>query len=160
MNKLIAVLIFFAITVVSFSVLNVKDVLSPAGQSFINGKIGSVPIKLEVANNPTTRSRGLSGRIDLKEGEGMLFVFLEPEIQGFWMKDMNFPIDIIWINEKFKIIGVEKNVSPNTFPTSFYSPAPVKYVIETPAGYFDRNSLNIGDSISLESQNLNFGGTF
>jgi uncharacterized protein len=160
MNKFLAFLLFFILVVISFSVFNIKDNLPFNKISYVNGKIGDVPIRLEVANNPITRAKGLSGRSELKNGEGMIFIFLEDDTPGFWMKDMKFPIDIIWVNSNQIIIGVEQNISPNTFPASFYPPSPIKYVIETQAGFFDNNSLKIGNSISLESQNLVLGGTF
>jgi len=154
MNKFLAFLLFFILIVISFSVFNIKDNLPFNQVSFIRGEIGNVPVRLEVANNPLSRSKGLSNRAELRNGEGMIFVFLEDDTHGFWMKDMKFPIDIIWINSNNIIIGAEENISPNTYPASFYPPSPVKYVIEVPAGFFARNNLKIGNLVSLESQNL------
>jgi len=51
----------------------------------------------------------------------MLFVFEEPKIRSFWMKDMSFPIDIIWVDEGLEIVGIEKRISPNTYPKTFES---------------------------------------
>jgi uncharacterized protein len=160
MNKFLAFLLFFALIIVSIFVFNIKDSLPFKNISEVNGQIAATPIKLEVANNGITRARGLSNRNQLEEGRGMLFVFTETEKPGFWMKDMRFPIDIIWINDNLKIVEANKNISPNTYPTVFYPTSPVKYVIEVPAGYFDRHLLKIGDSISLESQNLILESTF
>ena len=66
-------------------------------------------LQVDLALTDEEKARGLSGRESLDEDEGMLFVFDVPGNYGFWMKDMNFAIDIIWLNEKitpFIIIGM------------------------------------------------------
>src|SRR5512136_601336 len=59
--------------------------------------VGGVRFEVEVAQTPGTREKGLSGRTGLVDGQGMLFVFDKPDRYMFWMKDMLFPIDIIYI---------------------------------------------------------------
>jgi len=107
-------------------------------------KINDTSIKVEVADTPETRVQGLSGKKRLVDNTGMLFVFDSPARYGFWMKDMNFAIDIVWIDEKFHIIGIEREVSPETFPQIFYPPQAVKYVLELPAGAANRYHIGIG----------------
>ena len=107
-------------------------------------KINDTEIKVEVVDTPKTRARGLSGRRALKDGTGMFFVFEAPGEYGFWMKDMNFAIDIAWIDEKFHIIDVEKEVKPETFPEIFYPSHPIKYVLELPAGTLEKHYIDIG----------------
>lgn len=97
-------------------------------------KINETSILAEIADTEEERSKGLSGRESLAEDEGLLFVFEEPGLYGFWMKDMNFAIDIIWIDESRHVIGIERGVAPETFPNTFHSPGPVKYVLEVPSG--------------------------
>lgn len=97
-------------------------------------KIGDSVIKVEVADTDAERMQGLSDRKSLEKGYGMLFIFDKPYQYGFWMKDMNFPIDIIWLDEEFKVISIERNVGPETFPKVFYPPIPIKYVVETNVG--------------------------
>src|SRR3989344_573955 len=65
-------------------------------------------IRVNLATTDAAREQGLSGRENLKEEEGMLFVFDYPDKYSFWMKDMNFPIDMIWIIENKKIIYIKK----------------------------------------------------
>ncbi|MEK7176049.1 MAG: DUF192 domain-containing protein [Patescibacteria group bacterium] len=100
-------------------------------------KIGDKTILVEIADTTEKLARGLSGRKSLSPGSGMLFVFSEIGSYGFWMKDMKFPIDIAWlerIDNSFRIVGIERNVSPESFPHVFYPPVPIKYVVETNAG--------------------------
>jgi uncharacterized protein len=107
-------------------------------------RIGDTSIQVEVVDTPETREKGLSGREALPEGTGMLFIFDRPTQYGFWMKDMKFAIDIVWIDEKSHVIGIEKEVLPNTFPQIFYPDQAVKYVLELPAGSANRYHIDIG----------------
>lgn len=97
--------------------------------------VGGAEFAVEVADTAYTRMQGLSGREELPEGRGMLFLFNPPERAGFWMKDMKFPIDIVWISGG-RVVGVEESVSPDDNPsrTVYYPPAPVDRVLEIPAG--------------------------
>ena len=107
-------------------------------------KINNTNIEVEIADTPKTREKGLSGRRALSESMGMLFIFDSPSQYGFWMKDMSFAIDILWIDDQFKIISIEKETSPETFPQIFYPDRPIKYVLELPAGFSDKYNIGIG----------------
>ncbi len=96
--------------------------------------IGSEVFKLEIADTDRLRTQGLSGRDGLRQGEGMLFVFERPGTYGFWMKDMLFSIDIIWLDGRFRVIYLEKNVSPDTYPEVLTPPSRALYVLEVPSG--------------------------
>ena len=97
--------------------------------------LGGQDVSVEISNTNDLRAIGLSGRKSLGEREGMLFIFEESDAFGFWMKDMNFSIDIVWINDLMQVVGMEENVSPDTFPKIFYPPVPIRYVLELPSGY-------------------------
>ena len=112
-------------------------------------KINDTSIEVEVVDTPETREKGLSDREALPESAGMLFIFDSPTQYGFWMKDMKFSIDIIWIDDKFTIIGIEKEVSPNTFPQTFYPNQPIKYVLEIPAKAAEANDIELDDVVQL-----------
>ena len=73
---------------------------------------GSVRVKTELALTQAEHSRGLSGRESLSEGDGMFFVFDKPGNYSFWMKDMNFPIDIICHAQALQIVQFKQNASP------------------------------------------------
>ena len=116
-------------------------------------KIGSQEIKAEVVDNEETRIKGLSGRDSLSNNEGMLFVFEKPDIYPFWMKDMKFAIDIIWIKDK-KIVDIVKDAQPPTVDgkTITYTPrAEADLVLETVAGFCNENGVKIGDDISISN---------
>lgn len=101
-------------------------------------------LTVRVVQTPTDRQRGLSGAKSLAEDQGMLFVFDGDAKHGIWMKEMNFAIDIIWMDKDRKIVHIEKNITPETYPTVFYSSAPSRYVLEVPANYTDRHDIRVG----------------
>lgn len=112
-------------------------------------KINNVSIEVELAKTPEQQARGLSGRTSLNENQGMLFLYDEPGTYSFWMKDMNFPIDIIWIGNDEKIVDISKDVPPESFLKTFQPQKPVQYVLEVNAGFADKNNIAIGDAVEL-----------
>lgn len=111
--------------------------------------LGDTRYILEVADTDFLRERGLSYRTSLAPQTGMLFVFDVPRIIRFWMKDMNFPIDIIWLDADKKVVRIEHSVSPSTYPSSFGPEIPTQYVIEIPAGEAQNIGLSKGDMVSF-----------
>src|SRR3989344_4269393 len=96
---------------------------------------------------PLTRagfSRGLGGRDALAENEGMLFLCLPDPYQKFWMKEMSFPIDIVWIDERFTVLGVTHRVSPESFPDVFTPARPAAHVLEVNAGVAEKYGITAG----------------
>lgn len=141
---IISAAILILVILVGHSVLNRND---QQNNSYI--EIGGHKIELEIADTDAARARGLSGRLKLGENEGMLFVFDQPGHYGFWMKEMNFPIDIIWIDEERQVVGIEHKVPPESFPQVFYPREAVKYVLEVNAGFAAAHGLTEGFPLSL-----------
>lgn len=138
---LIVVALIFATSVF----LNKKD-------SFSRKKIiiGNIAVKVEIAESLPEKQKGLSGRNFMRENNGMLFVFSQPDFYSFWMKDMEFPIDIIWLDENLRIINIEKNITPDTFPKKFLPPRPAKYALEVNGGWADKNKVEEGVNIKVK----------
>lgn len=109
--------------------------------------VGTSTLILDLATTSAARSQGLSGRTSLDTNAGMLFVFEEPGLYGFWMKEMKFSLDLIWLNSKGKVVDITTNLSPQTYPKAFYPVSPVKYVIEVNAGWTKINNLEVGDTL-------------
>jgi uncharacterized membrane protein (UPF0127 family) len=103
-------------------------------------------IKIELAKSDAEKEKGLSGHAELRPDEGMLFVFQKPDIYAFWMKDMNFPIDIIWLSEDMKVVYIKKDARPESYPGAFTPDQKAKYVLEVSSGFSEKNNLKIGDS--------------
>lgn len=103
----------------------------------------------EVANDDCKRILGLSGRKTLEPGKAMIFEYENDGIREIWMKNMNFPIDIIWINSSFEIVGIENNVDSSTYPQKFGGEYRAKYVIELPVNFINNNNISRGDTVLL-----------
>ena len=99
--------------------------------------------ELLVADTPQKRQQGLSGREKLLPNTGMFFKFDTLEQQGIWMKDMNFSIDILWLDENCKAVAF-KSASPDSYPETFTPKVPALYVVELPVGSI-ASEVEIGD---------------
>lgn len=104
---------------------------------------------VEIADTEEKRIQGLSGRKTIAPDEGMLFVFKEKGENNIWMKDMNFSIDIIWLDEKSEIIYFVENAAPESYPDLLGTSKESKFVLEVPAGYIKLTNLKVGDKIDL-----------
>lgn len=104
---------------------------------------------IEIADTTPTRTRGLSGKANLSENEGMLFVFTTTGHHHFWMKEMNFPIDIIWLDEDKKIVDITHSLHPETYPETYTSITPAKYVLEIKAGLSEQYKFKIGTQVKF-----------
>lgn len=113
-------------------------------------KINEVVFNIEIADTEEERGQGLSGRASLPEDAGMLFDFIVPSRPGFWMKEMNFPIDIVWIDNNWKIVDLTKNFSPRSYPQVIFPNSAVQYVLEINAGLIDINNFKIGDIVTKD----------
>jgi len=152
---LIFVLIFLIIfgTYFNYYKHRTKD-LYTTPVSIPDQSFGSILLKdkefgVYIADTDYLRNKGLSETSSLASNYGMLFVFPEDDLYGFWMKDMFFPIDIIWIDKNLVIVHIETNVLPETYPKVFFPSVPARYVLELSAGQSDFLKLKIGDSIKI-----------
>ncbi|MCR4330499.1 MAG: DUF192 domain-containing protein [Patescibacteria group bacterium] len=109
--------------------------------------VGETEVFVEVSDTSEKRARGLSGKESLEENEGMLFIFEESAAYSFWMKEMHFPIDIIWIDETFRVADVTQNATPESFPDTFSPGTPVRYVLEVSAGFVKKHNITKGRQV-------------
>ncbi len=112
-------------------------------------RIGSETLAVEIVATPAARERGLSGHAPLGAQEGMLFVFEKEDTYGFWMKDMLFPIDIIWINAEGEVVTVASRATPESYPQVLYPSAPALYVLEVTAGFAEQHGIAEGSKLVL-----------
>jgi uncharacterized membrane protein (UPF0127 family) len=112
--------------------------------------IGTVPIKIDVADSDEERQRGLSGRQILPEGTGMLFIMPTNGYPSVWMPDMHFALDILWIDDTLKVVHIEEDVRPESYPATFRPDVPARYFLEVPSGFVQKNNIALGDAVRLE----------
>ncbi len=115
--------------------------------------IGNTVFTIEVASTTISRARGLSYRDGLGENQGMLFLFGDYSNYGFWMKDMNFPLDMIWIKGD-RVAGFSENAVPEPGVPMwklkiYYPPEAVDKVLEVNAGTVARDGIKAGDLVSI-----------
>ncbi len=115
-------------------------------------QIGDAVVKAEVESTPQQREKGLSGRTTLEKDHGMLFVFPNKDKHGFWMKDMNFPIDMIWVDTD-RVVYIQEN-APTPLPNEtlpIYVPTDAaNLVLEVPAGYTREHGIVIGSKVKIQ----------
>ena len=117
-----------------------------------NVEINGVKVKAEVVKTQTDVQKGLSGREFLDEDKGMLFAFETPDRYAFWMKDVSFPLDFIWILDD-KVVDLDLNVPIVTNgqkPPEYMPLSAVNYVLEVNAGFIESHGIKPGDSVKIK----------
>lgn len=118
---------------------------------FFRIRIGERVIMVELANTSELRAKGLSGYNNLTPDQGMLFIFPVTSRTSFWMKDMKFPLDFLWIYGG-RISQIDRNIPAPTpavpEPYRISPQKPIDYVLELPAGWAREHEIKIGDVVS------------
>ncbi len=91
-------------------------------------------IEIMIATSSADHEKGLGERDSLGKDSGMLFVFPNAGVFGFWMKGMRFPIDIVWIDANKRVVGVAPGVSVGSYPDVFYPPSNILFTLELNSG--------------------------
>jgi len=122
-----------------------KTKFTKMGEVYFQDSVKNLKSKIdaEIAETDETRHLGLMYREGMGEDQGMLFIFPDEEIQGFYMKNTIMPLDIIFINSKKQIIKIHKNTTPFSEKT-LPSVKPSIYVVEVQAGYTDKFGIKEG----------------
>lgn len=138
-------IIFLSVSLVAYGFWYEKGI-SKAEVCFKN-----VCYQAEIVDTPFARSKGLMYRETLPEGKAMLFIFFEDGLHGFWMKNMKFALDIIWIDRENRIVDIKENALPCFEKCPVYSPRKEsRYVLEVNAGEVKKNNLTIGDEVTIK----------
>lgn len=119
--------------------------------SLIDAYIDNDKVRLEIARTKGDLVRGLSGRGSLGDVDGLLMVFPYVDKHSIWMKDMNFAIDILWIDFSGKVVFIEEDVSPDTYPDLFRPDEPASMVLEVGSGVVKERGWKVGSSIKLSA---------
>jgi hypothetical protein len=105
----------------------------------------------DIAATAAVREKGLSGTDPLDKNQGMLFAFTKDDTWGIWMKDMKYPIDILWLNSNKEVTYIVKNADPSSYPyTTFKPQSPARYVFEIPAGTVEARGYKIGTKATFD----------
>ena len=108
-----------------------------------------IALDIEIAETDYETQTGLMYRKGMETNQGMLFIFPDVAMHSFYMKNTEFPLDILFIDENLKVASIQKNAQPFK-ENGLSSKVPVKYVLEVNAGLTDTWSVEVGDRISFE----------
>ena len=148
-----AILVPLAAFLVLYAQTEISDDTKSMTEDVLTGAFGQGQmVFIEVADSEAERIQGLSGRKNLGGDEGLLFVFERDDFHGIWMKDMNFAIDIIWLDGELEVVDIKKNALPESFPQIFRPASSARYVLETLAGFSDNRLVKIGDKLGLSGE--------
>lgn len=130
-------------------------VLWPQLQPHTTVRIGDGVFLARVAGTPAEREKGLSGTRDLRQDQAMLFVYDSDGKWPIWMKDMNYAIDIVWLNKEKEVVYVVKNAPPESYPYDQFVPKQnARYVLELPSGTVGKKAITIGTTMLFDESNL------
>jgi len=121
--------------------------------------IAGVELRVRVADTPNLRFRGWSNYQDMGGFEGMLFVFPERGQHTMVMREMLFPLDIVWVDGK-SVVDIAPNLQPDPAKieaelTPYFSRAPSTWVLELPAGFAESHHLKVGDKPEINGLHIN-----
>ena len=125
----------------------------------VNITINSVNLLADLALTTDEQTKGLSIKDSLQPDGGMLFPYEAPRILSFWMKDMKFPIDILWLDADKKVVHIEESLQPCSplLPCPSYTPdVQAQYVLETVAGFSSANGIVNGTPVEFNLPTLEF----
>jgi uncharacterized membrane protein (UPF0127 family) len=143
LSKIKYPLIVAVFVVLAFTLIKDKEETLPYVQ------IAGQKIEVDLAITDEEHQHGLSTRDMLLPNQGMLFIFAAPGKYNFWMQGMNFPIDIIWISEDFKVVHIKKDARHETPFEQFGPEENAKYVLEVVSGFSQQHNLKVGDSVEI-----------
>lgn len=147
-------LIIISIIIILFIILTLLiPLFQKPKESYV--KINGNIIKVEIADSVDEQTRGLMFRNSLAEKTGMLFIFNNPSILTFWMKNMNFPLDLIYIDKNMQIVTIIKNALPcKEDPCTIYRPnSQALYVLEINGKESDKLGIKEGDIVEINVKN-------
>lgn len=125
------------------------------GYRKIEVTVNGVQLVADVASTGEQRGKGLAIKDTLAENESMLFVFPEPDDYRFWMKDMKFPIDIIWLDDDGEVIHIEHSLQPCGEECPTYGPdGNALYVLETVAGFAQEHNVTEDTVVDFDPREL------
>jgi hypothetical protein len=107
-------------------------------------------VTVELARTDAERARGLMHRASLPDDRGMLFLFDEMEEHPFWMKDTLLPLDMIFIDEEGRIVGIVERAAPRT-TTARTVGVPSRFVLEVNGGWTGARGVRTGDRVRFEN---------
>jgi len=150
-NRLLKITLIISVAILfNFNLLFFTIIIPVLAKEAIQVCIKNVCVQAEIADSDSLRQRGLMFREKLMTLEAMLFVFKTEAMHIFWMKNMNIPLDIIWINRNKTVVDIKTQCQPckDSCPQLIPSRRSL-YVLEVSAGFVEKNKIQIGDKVEF-----------
>ena len=109
--------------------------------------IAGTMVAVQVSDTDALRMHGLSDSDPLLPDTGMFFIFPEPGVYPFWMKDMRYSIDMIWFDSQYNVAYIKSDATPESYPETFGPTSETQYVLEVPDGFAKLHHVSIGDHV-------------
>jgi uncharacterized membrane protein (UPF0127 family) len=113
-------------------------------------RVGSSTYTVEIAKTDAHRQRGLMERDSMPQDWGMIFVFPDEAVRGFWMKNTRIPLDIIYLDSGGKVVSIH-TMKPYDMNSTF-SRLPAKYAVELNAGQAEKSGVKVGDVLVVPTE--------
>lgn len=121
-------------------------------------RIGDGIFTAHVAATDDARQKGLGGTEPLAENEAMILAFERDARWSIWMKDVDYPLDVVWLDARQKVVHIVKNMPPSSYPESSFVPEkPARYVVEFAAGTVEKKAIRIGTVAQFDIADLQRG---
>jgi uncharacterized membrane protein (UPF0127 family) len=146
--RLLAIFVVAAITLAAVAAARAADAPEPRVEIIKPDGTYLAVIKVEIAANDASREIGLMYRKSLGANDGMLFVFKQPSHQGFWMKNTEIPLDMIFAGASGKIVGIVADATPYSEKLLSVA-ADSQYVLEVNGGFAKSHHIAAGDMMKF-----------
>ncbi len=146
----VTIVIFVLVAFFFFVPRGATQSISGENYKIISVNFRNAVVQADVSDTEAKQTLGLSYRKNLLDGNGMWFNFGTDVDWNFWMKDMNFSIDMMWFDRDLNVVYIKENATPESYPALFGPGKPYRYVLEVPSGFVKRYSVLVGDSVILK----------
>ena len=142
------------VLILAFVIAAAIYILWPQLQPHATVRIGDTVFAAKVAKTQAEREKGLSDTKGLRENQALLFVYERDGMWPIWMKDMKYPIDIVWLDKDKKVVYIVKNAPPESYPETFTPKQEARYILEMSAGTVEKKSIVIGTIAGFDENTL------
>lgn len=141
-------MVIFVLLVVGLATLYI---VWPQLQPHTTLRIGDGVFTTQLAKTFEQRRQGLSGTSELRPNQGLILVYETDGQWPIWMKDMHYPLDIIWLDKDKKVVYIVTNAPPDSYPDKTFVPnKDARYVVELPAGTVEKKAIKINGQATFD----------
>lgn len=124
--------------------------LSEAGDG--TRSLGTEAVKMDTLETKQEQMKGYTNRKRPPDNHGFLYVLDKPSRYAYWMKNMLFSTDVVWLSADFRVVDLKAAIAPETYPDQIFEPVqPASYMLEFADGFIPRHGIEIGDVIDVDA---------